>query len=66
MIVLGVDTHKRTHAVAAVDARVGVLVGERSITADEPGHVQALRGVPPVRRTGLGFRVLAVDYLILG
>jgi transposase len=43
MIVLGVDTHKRTHAVAAVDARVGVLAGEHSITADEPGHVQALR-----------------------
>src|SRR3954468_5747962 len=43
MIVLGVDTHKRTHALAAVDARVGVLAGERSITADQPGHVQALR-----------------------
>src|SRR3954454_5464767 len=43
MMVLGVDTHKRTHALAAVDARVGVLAGERSITADQPGHVQALR-----------------------
>ena len=43
MIVLGVDTHKRTHAVAAVDALVGVLAGERSISADEGGHLQALR-----------------------
>lgn len=43
MIVLGVDTHKRTHALAAVDASVGAIAGQRSISADEAGHVQALR-----------------------
>jgi len=43
MIVLGADTHKRTHALAAVDAIGGVVVGQRSITADQPGHLQALR-----------------------
>ena len=43
MIVLGVDTHKRTHALAAVDAGSGVVCGQRSITADEPGHLAALR-----------------------
>src|SRR3954453_23438799 len=43
MIVLGADTHKRSHALAAVDAASGALVGQRSIIADEPGHLQALR-----------------------
>src|ERR1700712_3115674 len=43
MIVLGADTHKRTHALAAVDAANGTLVGQRSIVAEEPGHLQALR-----------------------
>ena len=43
MIVLGADTHKRTHALAAVDAGSGAVRGQRSITADEPGHLQALR-----------------------
>jgi hypothetical protein len=43
MIVPGVDTHKRTHALAAVDAGGGVVRGQRSITADEPGHLAALR-----------------------
>src|SRR4051794_19119549 len=43
MIVLGADTHKRSHALAAGDAASGALVGQRSIVADEPGHLQALR-----------------------
>ncbi len=43
MIVLGADTHKRTHALAAVEASGGVVVGQRAITADEPGHLAALR-----------------------
>jgi transposase len=43
MIVLGADTHKRTHALAAVDAGSGAVRAQRSITADEPGHLQALR-----------------------
>ena len=43
MIVLGADTHKRTHALAAVDAGSGAVRGQRSITADEPGIWQALR-----------------------
>src|ERR1700748_3594042 len=43
MIVIGADTHKRTHALAAVDAGTGVIVAQRSITADETGHLRALR-----------------------
>ena len=43
MIVIGADTHKHTHALAAVDGATGALVGQRSIAADEPGHLQALR-----------------------
>ena len=42
MIVLGADTHKRTHALAAVEAGSGVVCGQRSITADEPGHLAGL------------------------
>src|ERR1700749_1329692 len=43
MVVIGADTHKRTHALAAVDAGTGVVLAQRSITADERGHLQALR-----------------------
>lgn len=35
MIVIGADTHKRTHALAAIDADTGQLLGEREITATE-------------------------------
>ena len=43
MIVIGADTHKSSHALAAVDAGTGVLVGELEIRADEDGHRRALR-----------------------
>ena len=43
MIVIGADTHKSTHALAAVDAETGQLLGEREITAREAGHTEALR-----------------------
>jgi hypothetical protein len=43
MIVIGADTHKRTHALDAVEAATGAVVGQQSITADEPGHLRALR-----------------------
>ena len=37
MIVIGADVHKRTHALAAVDAGTGRQRGAREIKADEPG-----------------------------
>jgi transposase len=37
MIVIGADTHKRTHALAAVDAGTGRVRGHREIKAEEPG-----------------------------
>ncbi|MFZ2052419.1 MAG: IS110 family transposase [Solirubrobacteraceae bacterium] len=43
MIVIGADTHKRTHALAAVDADTGQLLGEREIAATEQGHLDGLR-----------------------
>jgi transposase len=45
MIVIGADTHKRTHALAAVDAGTGRVRGAREIKAEEPGHLAALRWV---------------------
>src|SRR5215217_8608912 len=33
MIVIGADTHKRSHTVAAVDAATGRLLGEQTIAA---------------------------------
>jgi transposase len=42
MIVVSADTHKRTHALAAVDNGTGVLIGERQISADNDGHREAL------------------------
>jgi transposase len=43
MIVIGADTHKRTHALAAVDAGTGRQRGARQIKAEEAGHLAAVR-----------------------
>ena len=43
MIVIGADTHKRSHALAAIDGGTGAVVGERSIRAEGAGHLAALR-----------------------
>ena len=43
MIVIGADTHKRTHALAAVDAGTGRQRGAREIKAEEQGYLAALR-----------------------
>jgi transposase len=43
MIVIGADTHKRSHALAAVDDGTGRARGGREIKADEAGHLAAVR-----------------------
>jgi transposase len=43
MIVIGADTHKRTHALAAVDDGTGRIRGARQINSDEQGHIAAVR-----------------------
>ncbi len=43
MIVIGADTHKRAHALAAVDEGTGRVRGQRQIEAEEPGHLAAVR-----------------------
>lgn len=52
MMVIGVDTHKSSHAVAAVSAESGLLAAEREISASDDGHRQALlwaRALDPER-----------------
>jgi transposase len=43
MIVVGTDTHKRSHALAAVDEGTGKVRGSREIKADDGGHLAAVR-----------------------
>jgi transposase len=43
MIVIGADTHKGSHALAAVDEGTGKVRGQREIKADDAGHVAAVR-----------------------
>ncbi len=43
MIVIGADTHKGSHALAAVDDGTGKVRGSRQIKAGEPGHLAAVR-----------------------
>jgi len=43
MIVIGVDTHKHSHALTALDEGTGRIRGGREITAEETGHLVALR-----------------------
>ena len=55
MIVLGADTHKRSHTIAAVAAATGELLGEQTV----PVGARGVRGVVAVGarpgwRAGLG------------
>jgi transposase len=43
MIVIGADTHKRSHALAAVDEGTGKVRASREIEADDAGHLAAVR-----------------------
>ncbi len=43
MIVIGVDTHKRSHTLVAVDAATGASCGQLKIAATDDGTVEALR-----------------------
>jgi transposase len=43
MIVIGTDTHKGSHALAAVDDGTGRVRGQREIKADQAGHLAAVR-----------------------
>jgi transposase len=43
MIVIGTDTHKGSHTLAAVDEGTGRARGSREITADDAGHLAAVR-----------------------
>jgi len=38
MIVIGVDTHKRSHTLVAVDAATGGVLGERTVSANDDGR----------------------------
>jgi transposase len=43
MIVIGTDTHKFKHALAAVDEGTGRVRGSREIDADDAGHLAAVK-----------------------
>ncbi len=43
MIVLGADTHKRSHTIAAVAATSGELLGEQTVQAGAKGSAALLR-----------------------
>ena len=43
MIVLGADTHKRSHTVAAVSATSGELLGEQTVLSGAKGAAGLLR-----------------------
>ncbi len=43
VIVIGVDTHKRSHTLVALEAGTGVLRGQRTIPASDSGALATLR-----------------------
>src|SRR5512140_2998758 len=57
MIVIGADTHKGSHALAAVDEGTGKIRGHREIKADDAGHLAAVRWA----RSLDGERVWAIE-----
>jgi transposase len=56
--VLGVDTHQGSHALAVVDARVGVTVAQLEVAANRSGYRQLLRFA---QRQAPGRRVFALE-----
>jgi hypothetical protein len=48
MIMIGADSHKRTHSVVALD-EVGRKVGQKTVSTDSEGHLQLLRVGPAVQ-----------------
>ena len=54
MIVLGADTHKRSHTIAAVVAVTGELRGEQTVAVGRRGFGALLRWARPRRRAGVG------------
>jgi hypothetical protein len=43
MLMIGADTHKGSHALAAVDEGTARVRGSREIKADDAGHLAAVR-----------------------
>jgi transposase len=43
MIVIGVDVHKRTHTLVAIDGATGREQDQRTVRATDAGHLEALR-----------------------
>ena len=58
MIVIGADTHKSTHTLAAVDAASGRIVATKTIRADADGMLGAWRWAHAL---GGGERVWALE-----
>ena len=55
MIVLGADTHKRSHTIAAVEVVTGELRGEKTVAVGRRGFAGAVAvGARPRRRAGVG------------
>jgi hypothetical protein len=54
MIVLGADTHKRSHAVAAVAAATGELLGEQTVQVGRRGFGALLRWARGLDATACG------------
>ena len=55
MIVLGADTHKRSHTIAAVSGATGEVLGEKTVPVGARGFAELLGvGARPGRRAGVG------------
>ena len=50
MIVLGADTHKRSHTIAAVAAATGELLGEQTVAVGRRGFGALLQWARSARR----------------
>ncbi len=54
MIVLGADTHKRSHTIAAVAAATGELLGEQTVRSVGAGSVRCCGGRAASTASGCG------------
>lgn len=57
-VVIGVDTHRDTHALAVVSARTGEILDQFSVRADPAGYRRAHRAL---EQAGVGSRVWALE-----
>jgi transposase len=60
-VVIGVDTHRDTHAAAAVDARTGAVIAQTTVPADAEGYAELVEFADRIGEDHAALRAWAIE-----